>query len=408
MNATPTTHPAVRRLQEGQWTPEQFREHVTAVGHPLQERVSEDEIDVTYVLETRGLLEDDTPVRLHELIGSGATGDRVLRPVGTSGFRALTLRMRSDVRLAYAFTTPGPDGPRLLPDPLNPPLASADTRLGGSVLELPDAEDLPYAPHRLDGLAPEVVEHTFASELLGNERRLWVSVPPGGTREGATARCVIVFDGTAGHSAPAVRDALARDGQIEDVVVVLVDQIGLRDVELTANPTFSRMVAHELVPWLREHYDISTRPTDVALSGSSYGGLCAAWTALQHPDVIGNALIQSPSCWYHPDLSRPGEDKVVGEHSPTPTLIRAFVEAEPVPVRIYHEVGRLEGGPPPAQVRQILGNRWLHDVLRLRGYDTRYREFAGGHDALWWRATWADGLRWLFPTARLDYPDGGG
>lgn len=30
----------------------------------------------------------------------------------------------------------------------------------------------------------------------------------------------------------------------------------------------------------------------------------------------------------------------------------------------------------------------------------RYREYAGGHDATWWRATWADGLRWLFPVDR--------
>lgn len=397
MNPEQRTHPAVESLREGDWTPERFREFLATAGHPLQERVSPDEIDVTFVLDTAGRVDEETAVHLVELVGSRPTGDRVLHPVGNSGFRALTLRMRSDVRLAYAFAAHLPDGPRMLPDPLNPPLDSADTRLVGSVLELPDAEHLPYAPHELSGPAPEVVEHWLTSTLMGQERRVWVSTPPGWVAGGPPAPCVIVFDGTAGHAAPTVRDALVREGQTRGVVVVLVDQLGRRDDELTANPVFAQMVAEELVPWLREHYGISDRPQDVALSGSSYGGLCAAWTALHHPGVIGNALIQSPSCWFHPDLTRDGAIEVVGEHPPTPVLISAFTDAEAVPVRIYHEVGRLEGGPPPAQIRQVLGNRWFHDVLRLRGYDTVYREFAGGHDALWWRATWADGMRWLFP-----------
>ena len=397
MNPDQRMHPAVRSLREGDWTPARFREYLAAAGHPLQQRVSPEEVDVTFVLETAGVVDDDTAVHLHELVGSRPTGDRELRPVGASGFRALTGRMRSDVRLAYAFAAHGPDGPQMLPDPVNPPPSTADTRLAGSLLELPDAEHLPYAPHGLTGPEPEVVEHVMTSARLGQERRFWVSTPPGWRPDGPPAPCVILFDGTAGHAAPAVRDALVREGRIRGVLVVLVDQMGRRDEELTANPVFSRMVAEELVPWLREHYGISDRPQDVALSGSSFGGLCAAWTALHHPGVVGNVLIQSPSCWYHPDLTRDGAIEVVGEHLPTPLLIDAFTDAEPVAVRVYHEVGRLEGGPPPAQIRQVLGNRWLHDVLRLRGYDTVYREFAGGHDALWWRATWADGMRWLFP-----------
>src|SRR5699024_2617733 len=113
---------------------------------------------------------------------------------------------------------------------------------------------------------------------------------------------------------------------------------GLRDVELTAHAPFSRMLATELVPWVRQRYGISAAAGDLALSGSSYGGLCAAWTALHHPDVFGNALIQSPSCWFHPELPPAGQacdtegPEVVGAHLMTPTLIRAFAEHDPVPV----------------------------------------------------------------------------
>jgi enterochelin esterase family protein len=48
-------------------------------------------------------------------------------------------------------------------------------------------------------------------------------------------------------------------------------------------------------------------------------------------------------------------------------------------------------------VWQVLGNRWLHGLLVDRGYDTVYREFAGAHDAVWWRGTFADALSWALP-----------
>jgi enterochelin esterase-like enzyme len=34
-------------------------------------------------------------------------------------------------------------------------------------------------------------------------------------------------------------------------------------------------------------------------------------------------------------------------------------------------------------------------VLRAKGCEVHYTEFAGGHDYVWWRGTLADGLRAL-------------
>jgi enterochelin esterase family protein len=34
----------------------------------------------------------------------------------------------------------------------------------------------------------------------------------------------------------------------------------------------------------------------------------------------------------------------------------------------------------------------LRDVLRVKGYEVHFQEFAGGHDYLSWRGTLADGL----------------
>jgi enterochelin esterase family protein len=65
------------------------------------------------------------------------------------------------------------------------------------------------------------------------------------------------------------------------------------------------------------------------------------------------------------------------------TIIGDYLAAERVPVRIYQECRNVENGPPAARVWQIFGNRWLHDILTLKGYDTHYVEFNGGHDDAW-------------------------
>lgn len=385
----------IRKLSGGEWGLDEFRAFLKQVGTPLVERVSRHEVDATFVHE---ISDGDGDVLLEELIGWSPAEERRLEPVVGTPFRALTLRMRSDLRFAYGLERrlAGQEA-EWISDPHNPPVPDADPRLDASVAELPDARDLPWSPQRLNGVAPEIDRLRFTSTILGNERNIWVSTPPGWSPDGGPYPFIMIFDGTEGHSAPRVRDELVRQGLIRPCVLILIDQIGLRASELTCNEEFSQTVAEEMVPWLRGPYALSAEPRDAALSGSSYGGLCSAWTALRHADVFGNALLQSPSCWYHPDLGLGGDTGTFRRRFQTPSLIEAFQEADAAPIRIHQECGELELGPPPARISQVFGNRWLHDVLRLKGYDTRYQEFAGGHDAVWWRGTWGAGVQWLFP-----------
>jgi hypothetical protein len=60
--------------------------------------------------------------------------------------------------------------------------------------------------------------------------------------------------------------------------------------------------------------------------------------------------------------------------------------------RFYLDAGRLENRTFDDGAPSLLAsNRHLRDVLIAKGYDVTYREFAGGHDSVWWRSTLADG-----------------
>jgi enterochelin esterase-like enzyme len=381
---------AIALLEAGDWDLERLRAHLEDVGTPLVRPVpDEGRVDVTFVYDGEA-----HSVRLRALIERALpAGDDalVLQRVPGTPIHHLTLRLPADLRFGYGFAVQdAPDTrPRLSDDPTNRHRDPRDARLSTAIAVLPDAAAL----DRPDAVDPHLHELAWDSDILGTQRPVWLSLPPGPPAEDLC--CVVVFDGAARHTAPHVRDMLA--GAIRPTIVVLVDEAGRRSEELTGNAEFSRALAEELLPLVRTEVveaggRLSEDPADVALSGSSFGGLCAGWTALHHPDVFGTAIMQSPSCWFHPD--RPGTDGV-----PTPLLIEAFRQLPPAPVRLWQECGELEFGPPPAQVWQVLGNRWLHDVLVARGYDTVYREYRGGHDAAWWRGTWADALSWAFPAS---------
>lgn len=385
---------AVEKLSTGAWSPDRFRRHLQETGTPLVERVSADEMDVTFVDEPG----DDTTVTLSVVIGPRIAFnpiDTEFAPVAGTPFRVLTLRMRSDLRFSYVFVRRGPTGAgEQVADPFNPSPrfseCSVERFSGASVAALTDAVPLPWLDRAEVRPAPAVEPAVLESGFLGNERRVWVSMPSGEFSDEKALPFVIQLDGTPDHSAPSVRDGLVQAGLIRPCAVILVEQPGpQRDQELLCNPVFSRMLVEELLPWLHHRYPFSRDPVDVALAGESFGGLCAAWTALHYPTTFGNVILQSPSCGYHPDLTWGTGARELLRHNPVPTLIAGFLAQETAPIRVFHDVGELESS--------LTHSRWLDHVLSGKGYDTLYREFAGGHDYAWWRGLFADALLWCFP-----------
>lgn len=321
----------------------------------------------------------------------------------------LTWRVRDDLRGSYGFATKYADAEA--PDRTADPLARnyefgawSDREGNTSVLVMPNAAPLTWR-HADEGVPRgTTTQHQFLSNILKNERPVWVHTPASYEKSAGPYRYVVIFDGDEpDHSATEVIDNLVAAGEIPPVIAILVDQIGIRDQELPGNPDFSRAIATELVPWMRDEYNLSTEPGHAALNGGSFGGFCAGYTALHHSDVFGNAIMHSPFSWVHPNVSKQWQERngdmsadPVGEPADVPLLIQEFRDAELKPIRLWHEVGTVENGPPPARIWQSFGNRWLHDILVLKGYDTVYREYVGGHDDAWWRGTVAEGLTWVF------------
>jgi enterochelin esterase family protein len=253
----------------------------------------------------------------------------------------------------------------------------------GTPLAEPIPDDVPKG---------RVEAHRFESEILGNERRVWVYTPPG--YEGFDGcRLLLVFDGWDYlhiNRTPTVLDNLLAAGKIPPTVAVLFDSVGTfagRTHELRLNPAFSDCVTRELMPWLAARYRFTADPACRVIGGTSLGGLAAAFVALRSPSLFGNVLCQSGAFQY----GRPGET----EHE----AIARMVAAEPrKPLRFWLDAGLLEGLVAGSVVRVdqnpgiCVATRHLRTVLEAKGYEVHHKEFSGAHDFAGWRGTLPEGL----------------
>jgi enterochelin esterase-like enzyme len=319
-----------------------------------------------------------------------------------------TFHLRNDYRAAYSFVVNDsldkeqaikkhdPLNPRTFIEPRDeerPDHAEDDIE---SVVMLPDAPAQTWTTPR-DGIAQGAVErHLFYSQLLANERRVWVYTPPQYQASGDPYGLLIILDGRFFHfaiQAPAILDNLLADGEIRPFVAVMVDNPGatwqesmtIREKELSCHPPFATFLAQEMIPWLRQTYHLTADPRQTIVAGGSAGGLAVAFTALQHPDTFGNVIALSGSFWWRPEGETEWE-----------WLTRQFALRPLAPLRFYLEVGLLESAPSASGFPgQLLANRHLRSVLQAKGYELHYDEQMHGHDSMPWQGLLAEGLRAL-------------
>ena len=163
----------------------------------------------------------------------------------------------------------------------------------------------------------------FRSNLLGDERRLVVYLPPGYHRDEGRRYPVLymqdgqnLFDGRTSFvpgqhwHLNETADNLIREGAVEPLIIVGVYNAGERRVEEytpTADPGFKaggradlygRMLAEELKPYVDATYRTRPGREDTGIGGSSLGGLVSLYIGLARGDAFGRVIAMSPSLWW--------------------------------------------------------------------------------------------------------------
>lgn len=382
----------------GGGTTDAFWREVIRRGTPLTEPGPDGSVILTFL--ARGARSN---VRL---VGAPSGDHEWLQRLGDSDVWFKSFQVPADTRLSYKLAPDVPDLPgtrrerRLAllataaADPLNRapwPADAPDAFNQDSTLELPAAPDQP-------GLVPREGPHGTLSDLrlssprLGNTRALTLYTPPGFDPKDPRNVLLLVFDARAYLTkvpTPTILDHLIADGRLPPVVAVFVSEIDppTRSRELPGNDVFADVMAEEVLPLVRTRTGADIPAARTILAGSSFGGLAAATVALRHPDRFGNAIALSGSFWWHPDGAPPD----------APEHVAALVAHGPRRhVRFHLSAGLFETAHEDAP--GILDtSRHLRDVLKAKGYDVSYREYAGGHDYLVWRGALADGLLALAP-----------
>ncbi|MFT4011920.1 MAG: enterochelin esterase [Paracoccus sp. (in: a-proteobacteria)] len=377
--------------------PATFWREIEAQGTPLVENAGNGQAIVTFLW--RGA---DRNVRL---FGAPSNDHEWLERLPGTDIWFKSFQMPDGLRLSYKLAPDVPDIPgdararrvailaTAQVDPLNRhpwPAGAPDRFAQYSTLTLKHAPDQPGTPPAAN-VDPRFDQFTFDSALLGNSRQITLAFPQGLDPADPRIVLALIFDGERAldrMDTPRVLDTLTRQGRLPPVVAVLIPSIDsrTRGRELPGNPVFAKALADELLPLVAARTGIRPDPARTVLAGASYGGLAAATVALARPETFGNALSMSGSFWWAPeDVSSRG----------LPYVASAYAARDKLPIRFFLSAGLFETGR--ARTAGILeSSQQLRDVLRLRGYEVAWAEYAGGHDDLVWRGALADGLIALF------------
>jgi enterochelin esterase family protein len=256
---------------------------------------------------------------------------------------------------------------------------------------------------------------TLASELFPDTtRHYWVYVPA--QYDPARAACLMVFqDGHAfvglegSYRVPYVFDNLIYRREMPVTIGVFVnpgrtpdqkeasaeewgDRTNNRASEYNElDDDYTRMVVGELLPALKEKFNISDRPEDRAIGGASSGAICAFTVAWHRPDQFSKVLSTIGSF-----------TNIRGGHA-YPDIVRS---SEKKPIRVFLQDGvndnrgRRRGGRYDPEWDWHAQNRKMLAALEEKGYDVNYCWGIGTHSNRQGGAMLPEMLRWLW----RDYP----
>ena len=299
----------------------------------------------------------------------------------------------------------------VLPGPveLKPLLDDATWARGPNTVVHP-GEVLELAPRFFESSGQVVLQWpAFQSAALGNDRPVWVYLPPG-YAENPRARypvmylhdgqnlfqAALAFGGTEWRVDEALdtgAEALPRTEALRPLIVVGAGNTADRVDEYTVDrddavgaggrgSLYLQLLVSELKPQVDAAFRTLPGREDTAVGGASLGGLISLEAGLQHPSVFGRVLAMSPSTWWN-------GRSVLAEV--------ATLQGRPLRPRLYLDSG--DGGPDNDGAADTAA---LAGALRSAGYvdgvDLLYVLAEGAtHTESAWAARLPAALRFLFP-----------
>jgi enterochelin esterase family protein len=211
-------------------------------------------------------------------------------------------------------------------------------------------------------------------------RRLWIYTPPGYDAAATTPYdLMLAFDGEEyleDIPLPKILDGLLAAKKTPPFVAVLIDNgSGAQRIgDLGNRASFADSLAEEVLPFVRRGWNVTHDPLRTVVTGSSAGGLAAAFAAFRHPELFGVVVSQSGAFWRGAEASN---------DPPYEWLTAQYAAAPRKDVRLFLEVGAKEtrgalGGAAPSILE---ANRRLRDALARKGYRVTYFEVPDGQHA---------------------------
>ncbi|MBN1885387.1 MAG: hypothetical protein JW876_07690 [Candidatus Krumholzibacteriota bacterium] len=303
--------------------------------------------------------------------GWNDAADRMRRVPGTGTWH-LRKTFERDARLDYKFVV---DGDTWLLDPRNPRTVEGGFGLN-SAFAMPAYEPPDEIESRSGVARGRIDTLVFHSDSLGNDRAVYVYLPPGYGREGGGPYPMLLVNDGGDYlrlgSMATVLDNLMDGGEIDPLVALFVDPVDRRG-EYALSFVFASMITDELLPAIESRYRLVADPAGRGVMGASLGGLVSVFLAGEHPEVFGFCASQSGAFGVADDW-----------------LIRRIDAGGKRPIRVYLDWGSYEGELADS-------NRRLAASLEARGYDFTAAVVHEGHSWGSWRARIDDILRSFLP-----------
>lgn len=223
----------------------------------------------------------------------------------------------------------------------------------------------------------KIEEVTLFSEALGEDMQILIHLPYNYTPLykyavliGSDGKDYIQY-GRVGR----VIDELIDEGEIEDVIFIGVPYKSVSERRRMYHPdgdkreAYIRFLAHELVPYLDEHYPTYQIGSGRGLIGDSLAATISLLTAAKYPSIFGKVILHSPYV----------DDFVLEK-------VNAVKDASAF--SIYHVIGK-EETEVKTQVDGIQDfltpNRSLNELIEKKGFQHFYEEFDGDHTWKHWQ-----------------------